>query len=113
MNPVLREERVLPYPAGEVFAALRVGEWAAGGMTDDGWRDGDAQGRILKENEPRSLTVSHVRDGVETRVFFVLVEGTEGTRLEVLHTLFPDSATRDAERAAWQERWRRLEDALR
>ncbi|MCA9616029.1 MAG: hypothetical protein H6721_02160 [Sandaracinus sp.] len=113
MNPVFRHEQTWPLPAAEVFEALRAGRWATSGMQAETWRDGDAEGRVLKENPPRSLTVSHTREGIETRIFFVLVESREGTTLEVLHTLFPDSATRDAEVPRWRERMLRLGDALR
>lgn len=113
MNPVFRLEQTWPLPAAEVFEALRAGRWAASGMEGETWRDGDAEGRVLKENPSRSLTVSHLRGEVETRIFFVVVETREGTTLEVLHALFPDSGTRDAEVPRWRERMQRLGDALR
>lgn len=113
MNPVFREHRTFARPAAEVFAALRTGDWLDGAFEGDVWREGTAQGRLLREDPPRTLTLSHERDGAQTKIFFVLVAGPEGTTLEILHTLFPSSEARDAETLVWRSRLARLEEALR
>lgn len=112
-NPVFREHRTFARSVAEVFEALRAGGWFVDGAVDGAvWRDGAASGRILREDPPRSLTLSHERAGEQTKVFFVLVAGPEGTTLEVLHTLFASSETRDAEARVWRSRFRRLSEIL-
>jgi hypothetical protein len=104
----------LRHPAVAVFDALRRGRWIdQGAFEGDAWRDGEASGRVLKEDAPRSLTLSHTRSGAETKVFLVLVQGPDGTTLEVLHTHFDSSEARDLEVPVWRVRLERLEAALR
>ncbi len=113
LNPVFRDHRTFARSVAEVFAALRAGDWLVEGAVEGAvWRDGAASGRILREDPPRTLTLSHERAGEQTKVFFVLVAAPEGTTLEVLHTLFASSETRDAEARIWRSRLRRLSETL-
>lgn len=118
MNPVHREHRVFPRRAFEVFEALVDGAWLGTAVPPlhargASWNDALGGGRVLHVDPPKSLTLGLVRDGVETKVFLVLVDGPEGTTLDLLHSLFETSEARDAEAPGWRERLARLEELLR
>lgn len=117
VNPVHREHRVFPRPAFEVFESLVDGGWlgvdVALGETGVQWSDARGGGRVVRVDAPKSLTLALFREGVETKVFLVLVEGPQGTSLDLLHSLFASSEARDAEAPGWHERLARLEERLR
>jgi len=117
VNPVHREHRVFPRRAFEVFEALVDGAWLGLDVPlherGVSWHDALGGGRVLHLDPPKSLTLGLLRDGVETKVFLVLVDGPEGTTLELLHSLFDTSEARDAEAPGWRERLARLEERLR
>ena len=107
MNPVASLSRLFPCDAPRLFEALQDrAAW---------WGEGEA-GTEVKCTPGEKLTLEIPLDGAPTRAMLVLqqssLEPEKGTLLQVLHTRFPDGASRDAHAALWEARLDRLQDRL-